>query len=94
MSTNKLGTVLVESIGDEERNIVFPLITRCGGQHDPLIVLGHLNKRLCPSAVTHHPLLVKNKECTLDIDVLMDVVVGLDGQFDVVDRQLRISTYV
>ncbi len=71
----ELGTVLVETVGQEERNIILRDVTGCSAQHDPLVLQGHFDKRLRPSSRPNDTLLVKYDERVLDVIVLGHVVV-------------------
>ena len=70
----ELSPVLDEPVGDEQRNIVLPLVTRRGTEHDPSVVFGDLEERLHPGPRTHQTLLIKYEERSDLVLILVDVV--------------------
>ena len=70
----ELGSVAEESIGDEQRNIIAPAVSRGGGKKNPSVASGDPQKAFHPYAVTDHPLFVKYKEGVPYIRIFLDVV--------------------
>lgn len=80
MTTCEFGTRLVEPVGDEERYVVHPSVTRCGTEKDPLVFLGDPEKRLDPRSMSHDPLLIEDEECVSDVLVGVQVLPGVDDR--------------
>lgn len=89
MLVHKVGLVAVEPVGDEDRNIILPGIARRGREQKPVIRLYDFEERLGPGAIPHHPLFIKDKEGVLDVNVLTNVVPGVDDHFVFVVVGLR-----
>lgn len=73
----ELRDVLVPAVGDEHRRVVRPRITRGGAQENPRVRLSDLVEVLHPSARPHQPLLIKDEELVLAIDIVTDLVPAL-----------------
>jgi hypothetical protein len=71
---NEFGSVLKEAISNEYRTVVHPVVTWCGGQHNPLIGFRNFNEGLNPSACTHQSLFIEYEEGIFYIRILLDVV--------------------
>ena len=89
MLVHKVGLVAVEPVGDEDRNIILPGIARRGREQKPVIRFYDFEERLGPGAIPHHPLFIKDKEGVLDVNVLTNVVPGVDDHFVFVVVGLR-----
>src|SRR4051794_2734967 len=59
MFADELGFVLVEAVGDEDRYVVHPGVTRGCAEQDPLIRLGDLEKGLDPLTTADKALLIE-----------------------------------
>src|SRR5690606_38738926 len=75
---DELRTILVETVGNEDRNIVHPSVAWSGTQEYPgvlLLRLGHVDERFRPGTRTYQALLVHDQKCTTDALILGNVVV-------------------
>ena len=77
MLVNEVCLVAVKLIGNEDRNVVLPCVSRCCRQQNPIICLGDFEKCFCPGSIANHPLLVKYKEGVFNFRILSDVVPGI-----------------
>src|SRR5690606_6207185 len=57
-----------------------PVVARRTAEHDPLIGLGKLEEGLDPRSRSDQTLLIKYEEGVLDVDVVPDVVPGVDSE--------------
>ena len=74
MFSNELCSVLIETVGDKHRNIIFPLIAGCSGKQYPFVEPCDFEKRIDPSPRADKPLFVKYKERILNVLILSDVI--------------------
>lgn len=70
----ELGTILVESVRHEYRDIIEPIITRRGTKQDPPVFLRDLKEYRRPFTAAHETLFIKDEESPLDIPVFSNVL--------------------
>lgn len=81
MSFLEFRTILVETVGNKDRNIVEPGITRCCSKKDPVVSLGDEDKRFRPGPRSNNPLFVEYEEGIFHVLILVDVVPRVDVQY-------------
>src|SRR4051812_11724709 len=88
----ELRPVTVETVGDEDGNVVQPVIARGSAEQDPAVMTSDLQEGPYPFARPNQALLVEDEEATLDVRILIDVVPAVDRQ-DTGDRPGHLLTH-
>ena len=87
----ELGSISIESIGDEDGDVVAPRISRCRREKDPGIVLCDFEEGLDPGSVPNDTLLIEDEEGIFNLRILFNIVPRIDYDLVLVVIAFRIS---
>jgi hypothetical protein len=76
----ELRAVGIESIGDEDRDVIHPRIPRGCAEEDPVVTSGELDEGLDPCTTSHETLFIEDKESARGVNVPLKVVPRIDDE--------------